>query len=273
MTKTKWRPFQKQSVAEIRNKWERIYRERLLSLLYPLCCPVCDGILAPEETEDGIHFECASKLYPVNGAVCMHCGRPFGQINPINETYEYCQECVRRGYVPNGRSAIRAGMSVYVYKGEIKTSMYRFKYSNKREYASYFAKQACRLYRQRILNKYRIEAIVPVPMYLPKQKKRGYNQAESFAEALAREMDIPVDKDLVIRVRDTTPQKELSDTERKNNLKNAFQNGKSIVKYKSVLVVDDIYTTGCTAEAVADVLKKRGITDVYFLSICIGEYL
>ena len=115
-----------------------------------------------------------------------------------------------------------------------------------------------------------IEVIVPVPMYAPKQRKRGYNQATAFAKELSRQTGIPVDEGLVIRVKDTTPQKELDDIERKNNLKSAFQNKKSIVQYSHVLVVDDIYTTGSTVEAVAEELIKIGVRRVYVLSICIG---
>jgi ComF family protein len=116
-----------------------------------------------------------------------------------------------------------------------------------------------------------IEAIVPVPLYKAKKRRRGYNQAESFAKALGRAWNLPVNKDLVYRVRNTTPQKGLSTKERKENLEKAFCKGKSTIRYNTVLLVDDIYTTGSTAEAVASELFQRGIKQVYFLSICIGE--
>jgi predicted amidophosphoribosyltransferase len=84
-------------------------------------------------------------------------------------------------------------------------------------------------------------------------------------------MEIPVDTRLVYRVVDTKPQKGLSESNRKNNLKNAFQKGESVVQYRCAIVVDDIYTTGVTAEAVAYELIKRGIRRVYFMAVCIGE--
>ena len=67
------------------------------------------------------------------------------------------------------------------------------------------------------------------------------------------------------------PQKELSDVGRENNLKNAFQVSDNIVQYKHVLLVDDIYTTGSTAEAVAEELCKAGVGNVYFLVVCIAK--
>lgn len=255
-------------------KWLEIGRELICFLLFPARCPVCDDILEPEECKKGIHSACESKLYPIVGTVCMHCGRPIGKVNQKVEeeiygsTREYCYDCVQKKY--HKCSNIFQSKALYVYKGVVKNSMYRFKYSNKREYASFFARQALQRYGA-WMKQLGIEVIVPVPMYKRKQRRRGYNQAECFARELSRLMEIPVDTRLVYRVVDTKPQKGLSESNRKNNLKNAFQKGESVVQYRCAIVVDDIYTTGVTAEAVAHELIKRGIRRVYFMAVCIGE--
>ena len=140
--------------------------------------------------------------------------------------------------------------------------MYRFKYSNKREYADFYAKEAVRIYGDWIRRK-QIEAIVPVPMYRLKEKGRGYNQAAVFARTLGEKMNLPVEKRMVKRIRNTTPQK--------INLKKAFQLVPNIVKYRKILIVDDIYTTGSTIDAVAEVLLQAGVDEIYFLCISIGE--
>lgn len=235
--------------------------EMICDGFYPRRCPVCDEILEPELAGQKIHSACAGKLHLVTGATCMQCGRPLE-----NETGEYCYDCLRLWQ----NAPIRQGKSLYLYQGPIKETMYRFKYSNKREYADFFAEQAVEKYGDWIRSK-NIQAIVPVPMYLPKQRKRGYNQAESFARALGKRLNLPVDITLVKRVKDTTPQKELNDLERKNNLKSAFQKTESIVQYSYILIVDDIYTTGSTAMAVAEELIKTNTCQIYFLSICIGK--
>lgn len=268
--------------------------DHLGPILFPLRCPVCDEILTPEEVETGIHANCREKLYLIQGAACMHCGRPLGMVGEVMQkkaerligerTEEYCLECQRKSYVrsfPYANSAkypqnhqmcisyITQGKALYLYRGAIKKTMYRFKYGNRREYAGFFAKETIRIYGDWIRQK-QIEAIVPVPMFTKKQKRRGYNQAESFGMELSHVLGIPLDTKLIRRVKDTTPQKELNDVERKNNLENAFQIEKSIVQYSHLLVVDDIYTTGSTAEAVAKELIKIGVRQVYVLSICIG---
>ena len=84
-------------------------------------------------------------------------------------------------------------------------------------------------------------------------------------------MKIPVDTKLLKRVKNTVPQKELNDRQRKDNLKRAFQLRTNIVEYSKILLVDDIYTTGSTMDAAAWCLRNAGVEDIYVLSICIGE--
>lgn len=158
---------------------------------------------------------------------------------------EYCQNCRKH------RSFVAEGRSLFVYRGAVQKSMYRFKYANRRRYARFLAEEAMQRWENWMREK-RIEAIVPVPMYSKKERYRGYNQAALFGRALSEKMDIPCIPRLMIRVKDTRPQKELNGRERENNVKNAFQSSDNVVKYKRILIVDDIYTTGSTVEAVAE---------------------
>lgn len=238
--------------------------EKILDLLFPRRCILCDEIL--RYGERGIHKKCMPMLFPVEEPVCMHCGRPV-----VSERAEYCFDCSRH----KGTTFVQ-GKSLYVYRGQIKMTMYRFKYSNRREYGDYLAKELAERYGDWMMKK-GIEAIVPVPMYRRKEKLRGYNQAAVLAtklrrELIRRQLGIPaLEQNLVLRVRNTRPQKELNDIERKNNLKNAFQTREKVVKYKKILLIDDIYTTGSTADAVAEALYRAGVQQVFFLSVCIGQ--
>ena len=94
--------------------------------------------------------------------------------------------------------------------------------------------------------------------------------ALTLAKEIADQLNLPLICDFVARVRDTRPQKELEGKARENNLKKAFIITKNDVKLKKILIVDDIYTTGSTIDAVADVLKTYGVEEIYFLSLCIG---
>lgn len=239
---------------------KQMKRNRILDVLFPPRCPVCDDLLEPELVgESYMHVSCQGKFIPVQEPMCIHCGRP------IEGEEEYCFDCSRKDL---SQSFIQ-GKTLYLYQGSLRKTLYRFKYSNKREYADFFADTAVRMWGD-WMKKKGIEVIIPVPMYGPKRRKRGYNQAECFAKALSRQTGIAMDSKWVQRCRDTAPQKGLNDIQRQNNLKQAFCQGNSDRIYTRVLVVDDIYTTGSTADAVTEVLHAGGIQEVYFISIAIG---
>lgn len=231
----------------------------LIEQIYPPRCVVCDGLL--KWGEYGIHTECKKELFLVNGSTCIHCGRPLS-----SNVSEYCYDCGRKDLT----LSFKQGKALFWYKGAIKRSMYKFKYANKREYGDFYAQVALEVYGEWML-KHNIQCIVPVPMYGKKKKSRGYNQAEVFAKALSEKTGIPTDAKCLKRIKNTIPMKNLNDIERKNNLKNAFQLNENIVQYTYIMIVDDIYTTGSTADAICEELLRAGVEEVYFLSICIGE--
>lgn len=236
-------------------KWLQDVMHTVIALFYPPRCPGCDEVIVPDEELCGI---CKESIHTVQEPVCKRCGKPMQ-----DERGEYCTDCMKK------KHCYQQGKAVFVYRGVIRQSMYRFKYSNKREYAAYYAKVAARLHGDWV-KRNGIEVLVPIPMYIGKQRRRGYNQAEVFARALGRELGIPVDTELVKRVRNTIPQKELSDKERRHNLKNAFQLTPNIVEYSQIMLIDDIYTTGSTMDAVAEVLLSGGAKNVYYICISIG---
>lgn len=114
------------------------------------------------------------------------------------------------------------------------------------------------------------EVLVPVPLHPARQRKRGYNQAEVFAEKLAEEMELPMNARLIRRVKKTKRQKELGPAERRKNLEGAFALAKpGQMKYCRILLVDDIYTTGSTVDAIASLLKVNGAEQVDFVCAAI----
>lgn len=112
---------------------------------------------------------------------------------------------------------------------------------------------------------------MPVPLHKKRRRKRGYNQAGVLGRRLGRLLGIRVDDKSLLRRVYTDPQKKLGRLERKKNLRNAFALKESFKPVPVVLLVDDIYTTGNTIDAVSEVLKKKGVEKVYFLTISIGQ--
>lgn len=178
-----------------------------------------------------------------------------------NPREEYCRDCKKHSY------SYEEGRAVWVYTKELRESIYRFKYDNKREYAQFYVQEIVNGYGDwiRYLG---VEAILPVPLHKKKQKSRGFNQAEVLAKGIGKALEIPVRTDLVYRQKNTIPQKELNSKERQKNLKNAFKIVQNDVQLNKILLVDDIYTTGSTIEAMASALKQNGVKKVYY--ICLG---
>ncbi len=240
--------------------------DRALDVIYPRRCPVCDGPLDFFCLKNGkisggelIHEKCKSGIRYVRGSTCMKCGKPMGR-----DVYgEYCEDCRRSSH------QFTRGFSVFRYRS-ISGSIYKFKYMGRREYATFYGREAARLLGRK-LGQLGIEALIPVPMYRDKERKRGYNQAEVFATALSRELGIPVYNKVIKRVRNTVPMKELDVSRRRNNLKKAFKVAENDVKFKCVLIIDDIYTTGSTIDEIAHEFRMVGTEEIYFLTLAIGQ--
>ena len=240
------------------NKRARRDGKEDMYLLYPEVCIGCGTVLSYRDRKKGICPSCRKKIHFVSKVTCKICGKEV--MTPLMNV---CKDCIKSDH------SFLEGKSLFVYQGPMKMAMYRFKYSNARYMARFFARVAWEKHKD-WLGKNGVQAIVSVPMFLPKKRQRGYNQAEVFGKALGRVSGIPYLSDFVVREKNTVPQKGLTKEKRKENLKNAFKIKGYGVKLNCVLIVDDIYTTGTTMDAVAEVLKEYGIERVLCLTICIG---
>lgn len=225
-----------------------------LDIIYPRRCPVCDR---PLKLGTRVCTDCEKTLVYASGTLCLKCGKKL-----YDENEEYCDDCKKNKHI------YKAGRSLYEYDS-ISKSIYKFKYGGRSEYGEFYADKMAEKY-ENLLKLWGIEMIIPVPLHSSKLKKRGYNQADILARRLALRTNIPYCPDLVIRDRKTLPLKELGASERQINLKNAFIVGYNDVKLNKVLIIDDIYTTGSTIDAIAQVLLNVGVSEVYFLSLSIG---
>ena len=232
------------------------YAGKLVNLLYPRRCPVCDEPVPV--TDDLICNDCAGKIKYIEGARCRKCGKKL-----TDDAKMYCSDCERRTHI------FESGYALYHYQ-DMHESIYRFKTKGRMEYAKFYAWDVCRHLSWEI-NDIGAEALIPVPLHSSRERMRGYNQAQALSQEMSMLLGIPTRTDIIKRVRKTVPQKELDELGRQNNLKKAFFISSDVVKLKKAIVIDDVYTTGSTIDAVAKVLKHHGVEKVYFITLCIGE--
>jgi len=113
------------------------------------------------------------------------------------------------------------------------------------------------------------DLLVPVPLARRRLRQRGFNQAQMLAQWLGGALKLPVDEHLLERVVDTPPQQQLDAATRRRNLRQAFCLAPgTVIKGRHLALIDDVLTTGATAEALARLLKRAGAVrvDVYCLA-------
>ncbi|MGN0158769.1 MAG: ComF family protein [Brotaphodocola sp.] len=165
--------------------------------------------------------------------------------------------------------SFESGAALFNYNEAAKKSMAAIKYRNKREYLDFYAEVMAYRF-SHIIKNWHPDVLIPIPVHPSRRRKRGFNQAEELAERLSKKLEIPIESSLLVRRRKTAPQRELNPRQRLENLRQAFAVNPSIVVPESVVLIDDIYTTGSTIEACTRVLKAAGVREVHFLVICIG---
>lgn len=234
----------------------------MIAWLYPERCPVCLKLVQPKGAM--LHPACRKKLDIIKEPFCMKCGMPLS-----SEDEEYCTECT--GETDRGWDQ---GRSLFPYHGAVGNALRLVKREGTEEFVRFFAKQM-KESRQAFIERVKPECIVPVPLHPSRQRSRGFNQSELLANALGAETGIPV-RQLLVKQKKTKDQKSLSKNQRKKNVKDAFTVDEDALGEHipaSVLLLDDVSTTGSTLTACAKALKDRGVARVAFVSVCVAEQL
>ena len=233
-----------------------IFKWNVLDLVFPRRCVICDGI--SDRPGEAVCKKCRESIIYIKDPCCMKCGKQLQ-----NSKQEYCSDCEKK------RHEYIQGTALYDY-GSMADSLFRFKYGGRMEYARFYGTE---LYEKRKnwLEAKGPDALVPVPIHSSRKRKRGYNQAELIARELSKCSGIPVNTSLIRRIKHTRPLKDLSYGERQNNLKKAFKICQNDVKLNTIVIIDDIYTTGSTIDSMARILKGAGVGKIYFMSLTIGR--
>lgn len=189
----------------------------------------------------------ARNLRLVGENFCSRCGATLGPF--VGETYG-CLACSEQesGFVVERIAACGP------YEGVLKELVLYLKFRNERDVASLLGS----LLAARIATLgYQIDVLIPIPLGRKRFLQRGYNQAEEIATAMARELDCTVATRALRRVKETRRQTDVQPNQREANMRGAFQLGKSVdLKGKSVMLIDDVLTSGATLRSAARALKK-----------------
>jgi ComF family protein len=241
---------------DINKFWQEKIYQNILDILFPIRCLscgkldfwICDDCInnLPEKTEQ--FCPCCESMQTPGGKTCFSC-KPHFPLAGIFAATSYSEKLVTNA-VHNYK--YRVISDLHIPLGKILTRA--------------ICHSPLPL----------PDLIVPVPLHPRRLRWRGFNQSAFLARQLAGNMatglTIPVDEKILVRIRPTLPQMQIKNyASRKKNIRNAFFAAESKLNGKTVLLVDDIATTGSTLSECAEVLKKAGAKEVYAVVIARQE--
>ena len=230
----------------------------LLSLLYPPHCASCGCSLHKGDNVENQHLctRCWRGIKPPPEHLCPMCSHPM-----VGTTL--CSNCHDRSW---HLSSIVAASR---YAGVAEELIKRFKYGRDRTLAPALGDLLFGAMSDPRLAGKPFDAVVPVPLHSLREREREFNQSALLAAMLSKRLGSPVHH-LLRRVRSTDPQAGLDREERMRNLKGAFEIRKASVNGLSLLLVDDVTTTGTTLDACAEVLREAGAKEVCAVVVARG---
>lgn len=222
----------------------------LLDLIYPKECVGCgrEGFwLCPK---------CQKEIIAIKLAYCPNC-------KTLNDDGRFCKNC-RPKYKLSGIK-----ISGHYKFGPLREAIHRYKYDGIFELEDYFRPLLIARLKNNLPQGDKI--VVPIPLYYKKEMKRGFNQAERLGKIISQEFNLPLETKALTRAKETEAQMSLKKKERRENIAGAFRViTKNKIKNKTVLLVDDVATTGLTLNEAAKVLLEAGAKKVWGVVIAQG---
>lgn len=221
---------------------------QILDIIFPKLCVNCRKI------GQYLCKDCAGKIVPLTQNICPMCERPAidGVTHPVCDT----------------RYSLAGLSSFFRYEGPVKAVIKRLKY--KPYLADLVEILLNRLHEDGALSKvppFNKFVVVPVPLHPQRERERGFNQASLLGKAIATGLSLEFVDNILHRTRYTTPQVNLKGDERRKNLAGAFALYTKYNILNTILLVDDVWTTGSTMRICGNVLKRGGAKKVWALTI------
>ena len=229
-----------------------------LDFFFPPRCLICEKDIINAQSQ-GICEPCLSSIRYISSPVCLKCGIPF---NSVMGSDHLCGTCLTsKVYFTKARA-------VGVYEGVLQEAIHRLKYNKK----TLLAKPLGALMMGSHLGSIDFKSydfLIPVPLHFKRLRERGFNQALFLARYIGKRYGIPIDYMSLKRIKWESPQINLSKEERERNVKGVFSlSNESGFRDKSILLVDDVYTSGATVNECARVLTKAETFRVDVLTLC-----
>lgn len=237
--------------------------DSLVDWLYPPRCRGCGNRIHGRDAEC-FCGACWQQIRLIAHPLCDICGRPFPDASGADHV---CGACLSR---PPAFTQARAWACYPRQEAEdhpLRQAIQRFKYGRKVSLGKPLGRvlaQACRAW----VREWKVDVIIPVPLHPKRLRWRGFNQSVLLARQVSRICEVRVDPFLLKRNVETPPQTQLSEEERRGNVRGAFSvNAEKSAENRSVLLLDDVYTSGATVNECSRCLKRAGAKEVYVLTL------
>ena len=232
--------------------------DKALDFIYPPRCMVCLEIIPLTETKWLCRL-CKDLVKPIENPTCIKCGAPVE-----NDNQRICVGCMgnKRDFY------LQKNFALFVYDDIIRRLIHNFKFANHPEIARGIGifikeKKNASIFED-------VDYLTYIPLHRKRQAKRGYNQALLIAREISGLTGIPI-APMLKRKRDTKAQSLLNYAARVNNVKDAFEVcGNAGIATKTIMLIDDIYTTGNTLNACAQALLKKGAKNVVSFTVAVA---
>lgn len=245
-----------------------MFLNNIIKFIFPNRCVICDTVLPFGNKIENEYLcdLCRNKIEFIKEPTCKKCGAMIYDDRDI-----FCTRCESHMH-----ENFDYGFGLLRYNDAVKESLHRIKYSGRKEYMEFYGKCIAKVYHDKI-KAINPDYLVPVPIHKKRLIKRNYNQASILANAISKELlnfniEIEVNENLVFRKKNTKVLNKLDNEDRIFELDNAFSCEKC-QGIEKVIIIDDIYTTGTTINKIASLLKKSGVFNVYFITICVVDNL
>lgn len=220
----------------------------LLDLVYPPHCLICGS-----SDDNYLCATCEEEIDIIGRQQCHRCAMP-------SESY-YCNNCRDREF------AFDSACSACVYEGVISKAIQHLKFDLQIGMAEPLAKLMARCYPySRFSGK--VDMAIPIPIHRSRMVERGFNQSAELSRLMCKRISLPVELRVLHKIKNTRHQVDLLQDDRIFNLEGAFAvRNAELISGKSVLLVDDVFTTGSTLNEAAKALKAAGAEAVHVYTL------